>query len=341
MAYRLGMKRLPSGGETRFGLKSVLGLRPLIPKMEPEEPTPEEPAPEVPFVVFFDEYIEIPLEGSAWQNVDLSPFGVPPGAVVIIRAGNDTANRRVGARNTGSGDNRISQIYQMQVPVYGRCDDNGIIQLYKDTNTRYFLEGYFNPDAAGYFDSGIAETVAAGDWREYVCDVPDGSTFAIFEMQTGAATVGFNLRMHGSTDNIKPTYSSMHCWMIVGLGEDKKVDIYKEGTGTTTRAWLVGYIKVATAKTNTLDISIGTLNEYVMKDLSGDAGQGDTGVIVDVQMGGVVRSFDLKKYQSDATHYYPGGAGASGTYIVPLSSDKKIDLKVSGTGVSFLAAGYV
>jgi len=165
-------------------------------------------------VTFFTNAIEkTPTAHSVWETVDCSAEA--PGACGLIFEvqGDYTAVDTVGARKTGSTDNRINMIKNHTWIVIG-CDGAQKVDLYREDSgwNTFWLMGYIT-DGAQFYTNGVDKSLGSTHTWQDILTVA-GAKFAFIEVTSGY----MGLRKKGSSEVI--FLGCPHSWGIIEPDSD-------------------------------------------------------------------------------------------------------------------------
>jgi hypothetical protein len=304
----------------------------------------------------FDEPVLISLSVTlAYEEVDLTTYGVPSGAVIamfrIVNNSNSIATL-YGIRGKGSTDDKRGRVFQQAHSQYfsaiGIGPNLDKVEIFRNqSTTAIYIEGWLPSDEAVAFLNKIDHTVAPFNaWvdADLSADIPAGAVWAIFCMdQTGVAASEINLRKKGSTDTyMRDTGSSdFQCGYMMGVDVNRVLQMYKE-TGTLKDANLVGYIKTGFAKTNADDISATVIGSYQNVDRSSDVDMPSNrnAVMVHVANQGSVRKLALRK-NGTLQDIYKDVVRDAGVWPIPMGSEDIFQQKIEALQVDTYVLGYL
>jgi hypothetical protein len=291
-----------------------------------------------------------PTTTGAWVDVDVSA-NVPSGTkAVLLKIVNTSASDYVyGIRPVGSSVTRTGYIDSFEHLSWAiaivKLDASYKFQAYiNNTAVKIYLWGYTDEDIC-FVNPYNKSTTTINAWVDVSnTELPNGSKGAIYERVNAQTSIqAFGLRPKGSTADIKPEIvNQSHAWALIGIDTNKYSQQYIGNTLCGLYLWgRAGSDFVSF--TNPYNITPTTTGSYVTVDLSSyipDGAYGICGLMFNITNYACIG--DIRKYGSSDNHsaysYVYNFYGKF--FIVGCSSNRKVDIYISDTGLKVYLWGY-
>lgn len=289
--------------------------------------------------VFLDTPVNIsPATTGSWQTLDLDSYiaGLPDDLSGVMLKFVTTSSVALGARPTGSSDNRTTANYYSGASLYSGCDSSHQIDVYRgSTAVTVYVVGYFTTDAVFFTNAYDKSPSTTSAWVDIDCsaEIPAGAVAAIFDIKS-AGTSG--LRNNGSTDD-RRTGTSVRSGAIVGIDAGRICEF--NTTVASGTLYLVGYLTQGIFKTNGVDVSIATTASYVDINLSADGDSATASCAVIEVKSSLDTYYGLRTNGTTGDIYLKHQSKEWG--VTGLDANKVFEGKINHISVDFFVIGYL